>query len=147
MTRTAPWTTGTATTAARRATVCLRVTTRRLSPTLPCTSIPWGLGSSSSTTQTPAQTLSTVLTWTTGTREEPGRQSIHRHTIHAYTPSLAQSVTLDETLTQSHTRRQNRNYKRRQPMQPMTPLLIKSLTEVGFQAYLHTVCNFSLHKM
>lgn len=66
--------TGTVTTAARRVTACLLVTTQRLSPTPPCTSIPWGLGSSS--TQTPAQTLSTALTWTTGTREEPGRVTV-----------------------------------------------------------------------
>lgn len=63
--------TGTVTTAVRPATVCLLVTTQRLSQTHPCTSTPWVLGRS--TTLTAAQTPSTVTTWILGTREEAGR--------------------------------------------------------------------------
>lgn len=67
--------TGIVTTAVRQVTACLHVTTQQLSPTPQCTSIPWGPGSS--TTQTPALTQSTVLNWTTGSRGERGRQTMH----------------------------------------------------------------------
>lgn len=74
-TRTALWTTGTATTAAKPVTVCLHGTTPRPSPTPPYTSILWGRGCSSSI-RTRAPTPSTALTWTTGIREESGRARV-----------------------------------------------------------------------